>query len=46
MCQVADRYPDAVVTRNQVGNLVVADAGRPIGWVELMAPEFVLFEEE
>jgi hypothetical protein len=45
MRDVADRYPDAALTRNDVGNLVVWVDGRAVGWVELMNPGFYLFEE-
>jgi hypothetical protein len=42
----ANRYPNATLTRNNVGNLVVDVDGQLIGWIDLSEPEFRLFEEE
>ncbi len=34
--EVAQRFPDAVLVRNQVGNLaIMSSAGEYVGWVDL-----------
>jgi hypothetical protein len=32
---VAARYPDAILVKNQVGNLSVLDGGEFVGWLDL-----------
>lgn len=42
---LAQRYPDHVISRNAVGNLVFWEpSGSPIGWVDPLEPGWRLFD--
>lgn len=36
-----ERYPDARVTRNSVGNLAILSAGEYVGFIDLITGEFL-----
>ena len=43
---VADRAPDAVLVKNQVGNLAIVRDGENIGWLDLRYGEAYWNDEE
>lgn len=43
--QIADRFPDSSLERNQVGNLVVVIDDEYAGWLDLTDGEFTLFSD-
>jgi hypothetical protein len=43
---VADRAPDAVLVKNQVGNLAIVRDGEMIGWLDLRYGEAYWNDEE
>jgi hypothetical protein len=44
--EVAERWPDAELVKNQVGNLSVMDGGRYVAWLDLRTGEVAALAPE
>lgn len=43
---IAERHPDAMIERNDVGNIVFSVSGELLGYVDVLAGEAGYFDED